>query len=204
MTKTMIDRICQNCGKTFQITLGRFNYFPAVACSRTCADRKKRITCIGATNYTAKQKKLFENKIMPEPMSGCWLWTGASNRRGYGSTNFNKRRQESHRVSWRIYRGEIPDGISVLHKCDNPGCVNPDHLFLGTNSDNMKDAFRKKRGRIPHHKGEKAHSAKLTEFDVRQIRKSTNSCAEIAKEFGICQSNVSAIRRHKTWRHISD
>lgn len=99
----------------------------------------------------------FESLFIPEPMSGCWLWEGAITTTGrnlkgkpYSSSSrpvfrYEGRAQSSSRVSWKIYKASIPDGMGVLHTCDNSLCVNPDHLFLGTHQDNMEDAKQKKR-----------------------------------------------------------
>lgn len=88
----------------------------------------------------------FMAKVSPEPNTGCWLWTAASTGHGYGliSLSFSKN-DLAHRTSWRLFHGPIPDGLWVLHKCDVPSCVNPAHLFLGTQTDNMIDASEKKR-----------------------------------------------------------
>jgi len=88
----------------------------------------------------------FMEKVQPEPMSGCWLWDGAITGGGYGEMRYLDRRQDAHRVAWMIHRGEIPDGLYVLHRCDVKLCVNPDHLFLGTQKQNIHDMMRK--GRI--------------------------------------------------------
>lgn len=92
----------------------------------------------------------FESKFIPEPNSGCWLWTGPFNAQGYG--RFTVRRNDKHyssqsapRIAWRLYRGEIPIGKWVLHRCDTPECVNPDHLFIGTRQDNIDDMMNKGR-----------------------------------------------------------
>ena len=89
----------------------------------------------------------FESKCEPEPTSGCWLWTGAVDGDGYGVLYNSGDDRKTHRISWMIRFGPIPKGMSVLHKCDNPPCVNPDHLFLGTALDNMHDAMKKGRAK---------------------------------------------------------
>ncbi len=92
---------------------------------------------------------------IPEPNSGCWLWTGSLTSGGYGCCWWDGKQTNAHRFSWLAYRGEIPSGQLVLHKCDMPSCVNPDHLFLGTAADNMRDMVakgRKRGGAIPGQK----------------------------------------------------
>lgn len=87
----------------------------------------------------------FEKFIIPEPNSGCWLWIGCTDTLGYGSFRYHGAMRSSHRISYSIYKGEIPDKMHVLHKCDTRLCVNPAHLWLGTHEDNMKDRDLKKR-----------------------------------------------------------
>ena len=88
----------------------------------------------------------FEGKIFKEPETGCWLWTGSMFQNGYGEATrgFIGKRIRAHRLAWILYRGTIPDGVQVLHKCDVKHCVNPDHLYLGTSFDNAKDAVERK------------------------------------------------------------
>lgn len=87
----------------------------------------------------------FSQGYMPEPNTGCWLWAKACKDNGYGMTYLNRSAITAHRCSWILNRGPIPIGMCVCHKCDTPACVNPDHLFLGTNRDNINDCQRKGR-----------------------------------------------------------
>lgn len=93
-------------------------------------------------------RERFDAKWIPEPNSGCWLWLGALFVSGYGWFQRGHRKQpgaRANRISWELHRGPIPDGLCVLHRCDNPSCVNPDHLFIGTQLDNIADRDRKGR-----------------------------------------------------------
>ena len=90
-------------------------------------------------------KERFEENYTPVPESGCWLWTGCVKAHGYGVIFIKNKTQYAHRVSWELHRGPIPDGLFVLHHCDVPSCVNPEHLFTGTQKDNIQDAAKKGR-----------------------------------------------------------
>lgn len=132
-----------------------------------------------------------EHRYTVNPSTGCWEWRGAKNPRGYGKLTVNMKTVSAHRYSWLTFRGPIPDGQHVLHRCDNRGCVNPEHLFLGTHADNMQDMAGKTRGK-PRGK------AQLSASDASQVRALWAAGMyqrEIAKQFGVTQSNVSAIVR---------
>lgn len=105
--------------------------------------RVRRYGTIKLQRKTLRER--FNSRHIPVPESGCWLWEGAVDRYGYGKIRDNCHRVQAHRVSWILHNGPIPEGLCVLHKCDVPGCVNPDHLFLGTNKDNTQDALKKGR-----------------------------------------------------------
>lgn len=143
----------------------------------------------------------FEDKYIPEPNSGCWLWTASCYPNGYGVFN-SPRGNYAHRNSWVFYRGGIPNGMQVLHRCDNPICVNPDHLFLGTQADNIRDMDKKGRRARVGPQGERAPSAKLTEDQVRAIRSDERSRNVVAVEYGVRKSAIYKIRRRATWRHV--
>lgn len=162
-------------------------------------------------------KGRFESKFIPEPNTGCWLWTGAKAPRGYGSFYYLEGPLLAHRVSYLIYRGEIPEGMFVCHKCDVRCCVNPDHLFLGTNQDNMDDMVRKGRARNnpkrgdDHYthkrpwvvrRGETRWTSKLNNAAVLAIRASCGTQREIARRFGVSRSLIGLIRTRKIWSHL--
>lgn len=138
--------------------------------------------------------------------SGCWEWKKAIENTGYGAQQFKGRKCGAHRVSYQIFNGDIQAGLSVLHRCDNRKCVNPDHLFLGTQAENMADMVAK--GRSADQRGEKAPWAKLTKKSVleiiRQASARTMSQRKIAVMFGISQAQVSQILNRKRWSVIGD
>lgn len=136
----------------------------------------------------------------------CWLWTASVNGKGYGQMSVGGRRGRphlAHRLSWQMHRGPIPEGMSVLHRCDNPPCVNPEHLFLGTRADNNNDMRAKGRAApMPNVEGEKHPMAILTASDVEGVRRmlaSGNSGRSIAALFGVSESTISDIKRGRSW-----
>jgi hypothetical protein len=142
----------------------------------------------------------FWSKVQKSPT--CWNWIGAISC-GYGHFNVNGIIYRSHRVAWMLAYGEIPPGLHVCHHCDNPPCVRPDHLFLGTMRDNIKDASRK--GRIA--RGEKQGSAKLDSEQVLEIRRtSTNPVGRsdviFAAKFGVEVHAIAKARKGFSWKHI--
>lgn len=141
---------------------------------------------------------------MPHMQTPCWIWTGSRNRQGYGVIKVGNhydgwRGQKAHRVSWFIATGSWPT-LDMCHHCDNPSCVNPDHLFQGDASTNMKDAVRK--GRIIVRYGEENPSHKLTASKVAEIRQrygDGEKQTDLAKQYGVIQAHISRIVREKSW-----
>lgn len=149
--------------------------------------------------------------------NGCWMWTGGKDRKGYGlfsvgpSRNPDGSRRNSmkaaHRVSYELFNGGIPDGLFVLHKCDTPGCVNPEHLFLGTNLDNVRDMDSKGRRVNGPSYGSDHGNAVLDEKQVLEImellkaRKPTQK--EIAKMYGVAHSTINHIATGRLWSHLT-
>ena len=145
----------------------------------------------------------FWSKVEILDENACWEWTGANNGR-YGQFWVNERLEQSHRVSWILHCGEIPEGLFVLHECDNPSCVNPDHLFLGTQKDNMRDAVKK--GRLKNQKGANNNRVELTENQVLAIRAEyktgKTSCRKLGGKHGKDYKHINNIINRKSWRHI--
>ena len=144
----------------------------------------------------------FEEKIGDPDNNGCWPWLAKQIQAGYGQLRVGDKLLLAHRVSWELYRGPIPEGMNVCHACDNPNCVNPEHLFIGTLAENIQDSVRKGRCAAIRRRGEKSVSAKLTNDDVLAIRASTDAHHVVAARFGISRGNVVHIRRYDSWWHI--
>lgn len=137
----------------------------------------------------------------PEPNTGCHIWTGILMPKGYGKIGtVNGSTMTAHRAAWIVHNGPITDGLHVLHRCDSPWCVNPDHLFLGTNKQNIEDKVAK--GRSP--KGEKNAQAKLTTVQVAEIKFSGAPPIEMCRKFGIRRQVVSYIRCGHAWQHVTE
>ncbi len=139
------------------------------------------------------------------PKGDCWVWTGGRNgkRRRYGSLCVDGKSELVHRVSFAIHFGSIPSGMCVCHHCDNTVCVNPQHLFAGTQADNMQDCARKHRACGPF--GEENGRAKLTETDVRRIREllfAGFSMNSLGRMFGVSCPTINAIRDGICWRQV--
>jgi len=157
------------------------------------------------TRFWKKVNKL--GPIHPTLKTRCWLWTAGTFTDGYGSIRLDGRCgtiQNAHRVSWEIHNGRILKHLCVLHKCDTPPCVNPEHLFLGTHRDNAQDREQKGRGNRPY--GEQHGRAKLTEIQVKEIRylyaQGTYTHRGLAHMFEVATATMRDVITNKHWKHI--
>jgi len=148
----------------------------------------------------------FWSKVNKDTDSGCWEWTAYDHPSGYGNFFIGSKAHKAHRISWEIHNGKIPTedsyhGVCVLHKCDNPKCVNPAHLFLGTHADNMQDMISK--GRRDYY-GEKNPRARLTAEQVRIIRYwwslGNMQIKQMAKYFGVGRTTIGHVVHNRSWR----
>ena len=135
--------------------------------------------------------------------SGCWNWTAGKDSDGYGQMRVGGRKRLCHRLSYEEHRGVIPAGQCVLHRCDNPACINPEHLFLGTQPQNIADMIAKGRDRKACLKGEAHSQAKLTEADVIEIRAAQGlSQTRLGAIYGVSPSQIGQILRRENWTHV--
>lgn len=222
---------CQQCGTVFHCKPNQVLHGTRF-CSRRCFGEGKRLhrtatcPCCNQTfaprvlkNRTQKFcSSLCRQRGLSTPLEvrfwqyvdksngpcSCWLWTKFKNQQGYGMTSKKtKRHTGAHRVAFELTFGAIPDGQCVLHKCDNPSCVNPNHLFLGTRADNNEDKFKKGR----QMRGEKHPNAKLTTNDVLAIRTflqenhSMKIYQELGEKYGVTLQTIQRIYRKTSWRY---
>lgn len=158
---------------------------------------------LGNSNIATLRDKL-EHYAMPVPESGCWLWTGTTNNKGYGRISVGGgRTQYAHRIAYIEFKGEIPDGFEVCHKCDTPACCNPEHLFVGDHTTNMQDASRKGRMRNDGKHGHEHVRAILTIEQVRAIRTSSKSSRQWAIEIGCNRETIERARAGRTYRNVT-
>lgn len=157
----------------------------------------------------SKASKSFWERVnkfgpfMPRMKTRCWIWTGSKHRDGYGQLFFRDKWWKAHRLSW-FMKKKRRTVLHVLHKCDNPSCVRPGHLFKGTHTDNVRDMWKKNRGRPVHR--EACKQAKLTEARVKRIRRSyargDTSYRKLGKLFRMSHSQIASVVRGEDWKHV--
>ena len=192
------ERKCVVCGTPFTVDVyvSHLKHRALKHCSKSCSNR-------GRTKTLAER---FARYIGETTDSGCILWTGSRAAHGYGhiggTVDGRRTMLLAHRVAWELANGPIPDGLQILHRCDNPPCINVDHLFLGTHMDNHVDKAQKGRGP----RGEKNPKAKLAAHHVREIRKryasATVTQLQLAKEYHVHLSTIERIVAKTSWGHI--
>ena len=151
----------------------------------------------------------FQQRYNMLPDNGCWEWTGPYDKDGYGAIKRLGKTYRAHRISYEIHKGKIPVGLMVLHSCDNPMCVNPAHLSIGTAKDNSDDMISKGRKAVIRGadalRGHRNAQAKLTALEVLRIRRGASegrAQSHLAREFGVSEATIHSIITRKSWRHI--
>jgi hypothetical protein len=182
-----IDKPCLHCGKTYR---WRWSHPEKKFCSKPCANAGR----------TKDKIEAFWEKV--QKGDGCWSWTAAKHRDGYGMVNMDTGIRKAHRVAWEVTHGQIPDGMDVCHTCDNPICCNPAHLWLGTHNDNMADRVAKGRTLA----GQKNFHATLTDAQAAEIRRlfkrtsaHRSNIRELAEMFGVKYGVVLQIVNGRTY-----
>lgn len=166
-------------------------------CSRTCY-------AIGIWDASESKARFWSHVSKSD---GCWVWNGARMPFGHGQVRVRGRTYLTHRYAWEIERGPIPQGLNVLHRCDNPPCVRLDHLFLGTHADNVYDRIKKGRSRYVGLAGEQNNHARLTTEQVRDIAAQIiagDDHGAIAGRYGVTRAAIWLIANRRNWRHVTD
>lgn len=198
-----VDINCHICGVKFSVkeSAATRDRGEPKYCSKDCAN---------AANSEDRRplEERFWSKVDKKSEEECWLWTGGKTTAGYGVIGSEGRKRKqimATRAIWEMLRGPIPPGYHVCHNCptgDNPSCVNPNHLFLGTPDDNMKDKVKKGR----QNRGESTPSSKLTDDQVREIKRAYREekarASDMARKYGVSSSAIGCILSGRTWTHI--
>jgi hypothetical protein len=199
--------MCKFCGKENEFKDG---YTKQRYCNRVCwyksqelkdLNRKRFLWSLATLEQKFERMKVhYEKNVIRK--EGCWDWGGYFDKNGYGLFHSGHSRQtRAHRFSWELYNGKIPQGLNVLHRCDNPKCSNPEHLFLGTTQDNAIDMAQKGRSTL----GEKNPNSKLSDDDVREIRKRLEmgvTQTRVANDFSMSYNAIRRIKLGQSWKHI--
>ena len=159
---------------------------------------KRCIPCFAKSKCKPIEPRFF-NKV--DKTGDCWLWIGSTYICGYGRMSWNGKTQSSHRISWKLKFGEIPNNLFVLHKCDEKLCVNPDHLFLGTQRDNILDLVKKGRN-AKHHSRKWKQLRKRSIIRIRKLYEEFKNYSKIANIYKVSRVTIMNVVKRKTWKHI--
>jgi hypothetical protein len=204
-----VSRVCAHCGASFATERRKVDNGGGLYCKVSChlaairhLPRKRGAPRVPYPVRTVAER-FWEKVDQSGGPDACWLWTGHKNANGYGRIADDRSRRIvlAPRASWELNVGPIPEGVFVLHNCpdgDNPACVNPAHLWLGTQDDNMRDAGEKRRVRS----GESHHNARLTDAAVLEIRSSGMAPGEAAKKFGVTYVTAWEVVTGRSWKHV--
>lgn len=195
MKAPLVSVVCQSCQQEFF----RQRYSKATYCSHRCVG-----LAISARRWTQTPEQRYWSKIEQGAPDDCWPWKGTRGKQGYGSIYWDgKCGQKAHRVGWELAFGPIPEGLGVLHTCDNPPCQNPAHFFLGTRADNNADKVKKGRGA----RGDKIRRTSMTKLDwnkVNEIRRLYDTGEytqrQLARQFGVTQARIQQIVNFMVWK----
>jgi len=186
-------KVCLNCGAQMckHPRTSRKVWASAKYCSRSCTAQ--------ATNSLKREtKQQYFDKRYVVTATACWEWTGPLRPNGYGMAFFAGVHTRAHRFSWELHTGKPAGRLFVCHRCDNPKCVNPEHLFLGTIQDNIADMVQKRR----HNMGVRNGGAILNDDAIKIIRESNLPLQTIANAFRVSLATIGSIRAERTWRHV--
>src|SRR6187455_224960 len=189
---TTITLKCAHCDSKFHPWSGRED--SSIVCSSRCHGLRR------GKLAASEARTRFMNRV--RKTNSCWIWSGSKGN-GYGAIFVDGKKQSAHRFSYEMHIGQVGPKLFVCHSCDNPRCVNPKHLWLGTNEENIADMRAKRRGsKPPLLDGTKHPKSKLTETQVRAIRKSAASGRALAVQYGVSDTLIYGIRSRKNWRHL--
>lgn len=166
--------------------------------SKSCGCLKVEKSSISMKAMRMRQSGSLQDRFFSRFIkldNGCWQWVAHADKDGYGVLPSNKKNIRAHRFSYELHIGQIPNGLVICHRCDNPGCVNPNHLFSGTAKDNAQDSLQKGR----HYVGEKNGRSKLTQENVKEILNSSLNGQQLANKFSVTRATINRIKRREGW-----